>query len=338
MIKYFNFSLKEYNSFGIDVSCDSMVFLESEEDIINYLPQTETALILGGGSNILCIGDIHAPCVKLNLFEITLIKENTNHVIVRVGAGVNWHSFVEWAIEHNYGGIENLSLIPGTVGASPIQNIGAYGVELDSCIHQVFTYHLETGEKHIFSKSECEFTYRDSLFKSSRKGEFLVYQVEFKLSKAEHQIEISYAPLKKHLHNLGIERPTIKDVSQAVISIRQSKLPDPAKIGNAGSFFKNPIIDIDQFHKLKEHYPEIPSYPIDEEYMKIPAAWLIDQCGWKGRRFDDVGVHKKHALVLVNYGKGSGTEIFDLSEKIMNNVNETFSVQLEREVNIINLS
>lgn len=337
MIKYFNFSLRDYNSFGIDVSCDSMVFLESEEDIVEYLPQERAPLIFGGGSNMLLVSDIERECIKLDLTDIEIIKEDSEYGIIRVGGGVEWHDFVLWAIEHDFGGIENLSLIPGTVGAAPIQNIGAYGVELDSCVHQVYTYNLDTGKKRIFSNAECEFGYRHSIFKAELKGQYLVYQVEFILTKSNHRLEVSYAPLKALLSDQGISDPTMKDISQAVIAIRESKLPDPKKIGNAGSFFKNPIVSKSKYDEIQQTYPQVPSYPMTEETVKIPAAWLIDQCGWKGRRKEDVGVHKKHALVLVNYGAGTGKELYDLSEQILQHVNKTFGILLEREVNVIGL-
>lgn len=335
MIKYFNYSLKECNSFGIDVSCDAMVFLESKEDIEQYLPLDSSPLIVGGGSNILFTKDINAELVKIVMNDVAVIEETEDNVIVNVGAGMNWHDFVLWCLDHQYGGVENLSYIPGTVGAAPIQNIGAYGVELDTLIHRVNGYHIATGKAKSFIRDECEFGYRNSAFKTTLKGQYLISEVQFCLTKKQHLKNTSYAPLQALLQEKGIYEPSIEDISQAVIDIRQSKLPDPVEIGNAGSFFKNPIITIDQFSKLSIDHENIKSYPVDDNYVKVPAAWLIDQCGWKGYREGDIGVHEQHALVLVNYGSGSGLEILDLSKRIASSVRNTFGVELEREVNVM---
>lgn len=335
MIKYFNYSLKEHNSFGLDVSCDSIVFLENEEDIEKYLPCEKPPMILGGGSNLLFVNDVNAELVKMSLNHIETVFEDENYIYLNVGAGYNWHDFVIWAIDHNYGGIENLSLIPGTVGATPIQNIGAYGVEIESLVEQVYAFELETGKKRIFTNVECQFNYRDSIFKGELKNKYLISEVQFRLTKRDHKIVTSYAPLSAWLEARGFHEPTIQHVSNGVIDIRQSKLPDPEEIGNAGSFFKNPIIRLSQFEDLRKKFSDIKWYPVDDEHIKIPAAWLIDTCGWKGYRKKDVGVHEKHALVLVNYGEGSGSDIYNLSEEILKSVQKTFGVILEREVNVV---
>lgn len=335
MIKYFNFSLKEYNSFGLDVTCDSIIFLESDDDIEKYLPCEKAPLILGGGSNLLFVEDVNEELIKISIDHIETVYEDDNFIYVNVGAGYNWHEFVQWAISRDYGGIENLSLIPGTVGATPIQNIGAYGVEIKSMVEQVYTYEIATGTKRIFTNQDCEFNYRDSIFKGQLKNQYLISEVQFRLTKTNHKILTSYGPLSSWLEERAYHEPTIQQVSEAVIDIRQSKLPDPKKIGNAGSFFKNPIIPKSEFEQLKIIFSDIKSYPVDEGFIKIPAAWLIDKCDWKGYRKAGVGVHEKHALVLVNYGEGTGSAIYDLSLEIMKSVQQKFGIQLEREVNLV---
>ena len=335
MIQYFNYSLKECNSFGIDVSCDAMVFLESKEDIEQYLPLDTSPFIIGSGSNILFTDNVNAELVKIVMSSIEVVEEDDDYVIVNVGAGMNWHEFVLWCLDHDYGGVENLSYIPGTVGAAPIQNIGAYGVELETLIHQVDAYHIKSGKVKNFTREDCEFAYRNSAFKSTLKGQYLISEVQFCLTKKNHIKNTSYAPLRALLQDKGIYEPSIQDISQAVTEIRQSKLPDPLEIGNAGSFFKNPIIPIDQFTQLSAKHDSIKSYPVDDQSVKVPAAWLIDQCGWKGYREGDIGVHEKHALVLVNYGSASGQGILELSEKIARSVHKSFGIELEREVNVV---
>jgi len=335
MIKYFNFSLKDYNSFGFDVSCDSIIFLESNEDIEKYLPREKPPMILGGGSNLLFVDDVNEELIKISINHIETVYEDNNFIYVNVGAGYNWHEFVLWAISHDYGGIENLSLIPGTVGATPIQNIGAYGVEIKSLVEQVYTYEIATGAKRIFTNLDCQFNYRDSIFKRELQNQYLISEVQFKLTKSDHKILTSYGPLTSWLQERAYHEPTIQQVSKAVIDIRQSKLPDPKVIGNAGSFFKNPIITKSQFEELKASFSDIKFYPVDKGFIKIPAAWLIDKCAWKGYRKADVGVHEKHALVLVNYGEGTGSAIYDLSIEIMESVQQKFGILLEREVNLV---
>jgi UDP-N-acetylmuramate dehydrogenase len=245
-----------------------------------------------------------------------------------------WHDFVLYSIDENLGGIENLSLIPGSVGASPMQNIGAYGVEIKDVFHELEAYHIETGEVHTFDNESCQFGYRESVFKRRLKNQYIILNVTFRLSKTP-SINTSYGAINDELHAMGVVNPTIKDVSNAVIRIRQSKLPNPAEIGNAGSFFKNPVVANTHVDKLKERHPNMPVYPIDENSSKIPAGWLIEQDGWKGKRFDKYGVHAKQALVLVNYGGASGTDILNLSEQIIQSIEKNFGIKLEREVNIV---
>ncbi len=334
MQQHFNYSLKEYNTFGFDASCDRICFIEQEEDLEDLLPIQESVFILGGGSNVLFAKDISKVILKPTMSEILVIEENDDWLIVQVGAGKVWHEFVEWCVNNNYGGVENLSFIPGTVGAAPIQNIGAYGVELEQIFVGLHAYQLSSGNKEYFTKEVCAFGYRDSIFKQKLKGKYLVTDVQFKLTKHNHTLEYSYKPLQEFI-SASNQEPSVKGISEAVISIRQSKLPDPKEIGNAGSFFKNPIVDKSVFEKIKESHPNVPSYPVNETKVKIPAAWLIDQLGWKGHTVGDVGVHKKHALVLVNYGEGKGTDIVVLAKKITTSVKEKFQINLEREVQLV---
>jgi UDP-N-acetylmuramate dehydrogenase len=334
MQQHFNYSLKEYNTFGFDASCDRICFIETEEDLADLLPIQEPVFILGGGSNVLFAKDISKVILKPTMSNMLVIEENDDWLIVQVGAGKVWHDFVEWAVNNNYGGIENLSLIPGTVGAAPIQNIGAYGVEIEEVFVGLHAYKLSSGTKEYFPKDICAFGYRDSIFKQEMKGKYLVTDVQFKLTKQNHKLVYSYKPLKELLQKSDAEL-SVKEISNAVISIRQSKLPDPKVIGNAGSFFKNPIVDRSVFEKLSETHPNAPSYSVSDSEVKIPAAWLIDQLGWKGHTVGDVGVHEKHALVLVNYGNGKGTQIIDLAKKITTSVKETFDIDLEKEVQLI---
>ena len=335
MQQHFHFSLKDYNSFGFDTSCNRICFVDNEEDLQKLLPIDDPVFVLGGGSNVLFVKDIERLVIKPALTKIEIIEETPDWLVVQVGAGKNWHEFVKWCIENDYGGVENLSLIPGTVGAAPIQNIGAYGVELEQVFVGLHAYRLSSGTKEYFTKEVCGFGYRDSVFKQSLKGRYIITGVQFKLTKRNHNLEYSYKPLSNFLDNAGITEPGVKDISEAVIAIRQSKLPDPVDIGNAGSFFKNPIIGATVYDELKKQYPTMPSYPVNDDSVKVPAAWLIDQLGWKGYTSNDIGVHKEHALVLVNYGDGKATDIVKLSKTIMESVKEKFNIQLEREVQLI---
>lgn len=289
--------------------------------------------MLGGGSNILFVNDFEGLVIHLNIKGREIIEENDKEVLIRVGAGENWHETVMYAVDNGWGGIENLSLIPGSVGAAPIQNIGAYGVELEDVFESLEAIDLETGISKTFDKKSCKFGYRDSVFKNELKGKYIITEVTLRLQK-DPDVNRTYGALSEHLKEKGISDPDIKDISETVISIRQSKLPDPAKIGNTGSFFKNPVISEEAFRELQKEYPEIPNYPAGDE-IKIPAAWLIDQCGWKGKQIGDAGVHKAHALVIVNYGNANGGEIIELAEKIRHSVFKKFGVKLIPEVNIV---
>ena len=342
-----NYSLKNYNTFGINVSAKYFAEFDSVDTLESLLQmegKVSPKMILGGGSNILFTKDFPGLILKNNISFIAKVTEADCQVLIRAGAGVNWHQFVLHCVENNYGGIENLSLIPGNVGASPMQNIGAYGVEIKDVFRELEAYDLQEQTVRKFTASECEFGYRESIFKKKYKGRFVILNVTFALN-TNPVFNTSYGAIEQELERMKVEQLSIKAISDAVINIRTSKLPDPALLGNAGSFFKNPVISKDQFILLKEKFhastkesnstQEIPFYPIDEDHIKIPAGWLIEQCGWKGYRKDDAGCYSKQALVLVNYGKASGKEIYDLSSEIVQSVKENFGISLEREVNII---
>jgi UDP-N-acetylmuramate dehydrogenase len=279
--------------------------------------------------------DIEKLVVFLDFKGISIDRENNNSVHITVNSGENWHEFVLWCISQGFGGVENLSLIPGNVGTCPIQNIGAYGVEVKDTITKVEALEIETGKLLTFSNAECQFGYRNSIFKNEAKGKYILTSVSFQLTKNQHQLNTSYGAIETALQENKITNPTIKDVSDAVIAIRKSKLPDPKEIGNSGSFFKNPLIPTNQFLELQEKHPAIPYYKISETETKVPAGWLVEQCGFKGKRFGDAGVHKKQALVLVNYGNASGKEIYKLAQNIQQTIFDTFKIALEIEVNII---
>lgn len=332
-----NIDFTSCTTFGITVKAAQFATFSSVEELKLILSQKETNLpfmILGGGSNVLFTKDFEGLILKNEILGFEIVENAGETVHVKAGAGENWHSFVIRTIGLNLGGLENLSLIPGNVGASPMQNIGAYGREIKDVFHSLEAYHIETGEIHTFYNSDCEFGYRESVFKNKYKNQYVILNVTYKLSKSHH-LNTSYGAIEEELKKQGISSPTIKDVSNAVIAIRKSKLPDPKEIGNAGSFFKNPVIGIKQYEQLSETYPKIPSYPAGEGMIKLAAGWLIEQTGWKGKTFDQYGVHKLQALVLVNYGRATGNEIYRLSDQIIESVRETFGVTLEREVNII---
>ncbi|MBD0294075.1 MAG: UDP-N-acetylmuramate dehydrogenase [Flavisolibacter sp.] len=331
-------SLKPYNTFGIDVTARYFAPFRSVEELSellsNYKLLTPNAkLILGGGSNILFTKNFDGLVLKNEIAGIEVIEESEEHIYIKAGAGENWHQFVLYCLAHDYAGVENLSLIPGSVGASPMQNIGAYGVELKEVFHQLEALHIADGTVHTFNLADCEFSYRDSVFKHRYKNQFVILHVTFRLNK-KPRFNTSYGALNQELEKMGIKDLSIQVISQAVINIRSSKLPDWKVAGNAGSFFKNPTIPNAQFFSLKQTYPNLPSYPVDENQTKIPAGWLIEQCGWKGYRKGDAGCYEKQALVLVNYGNATGKEIFDLSVEIIHSVKEKFGINLEREVNI----
>jgi UDP-N-acetylmuramate dehydrogenase len=333
-----NVSLKPFNTFGIDAQAKYFAsfnsVIELEETLNSKIPTFRSKLILGGGSNILFTKNFDGIVLRNEIKGIDLIKEDEKYLYVKAGAGENWHQFVLFCLKHNYAGVENLSLIPGNVGASPMQNIGAYGVEIKDVFHQLEAYHLNDKAVHSFSLNDCEFGYRESVFKKKYKDQFVITSVTYRLHKHPH-FNTSYGAIKTELEAMGVKELSIQAISQAVINIRSSKLPDWKVVGNAGSFFKNPIIESDQLYQLKNSYPGIVSFPAGEGYAKLAAGWLIEQCGWKGYREGDAGCYPKQALVLVNYGGAKGEEIYRLSEKIIRTVKEKFGVTLEREVNII---
>lgn len=332
-----NISLKDYNTFGIAVNAKFFCEVNSVADLkkATSLNSYPNYFILGGGSNMLLTQDIDDLVLFINIKGIEVVWENEDEVCLEVNAGENWHQLVLWALERDYGGLENLSLIPGNTGTAPIQNIGAYGVELKDVLVSCKAMELATHEIRTFTNKECQFGYRDSYFKNEGKGKFVITSVRLKLTKRNHKLHVGYGAIVSELQNNNILEPTIKDVSNAVIAIRKSKLPDPAELGNSGSFFKNPVINGQEFHTFTNQYPQAPFYKISDDQYKIPAGWLIEQCGFKGKRFGDAGVHKNQALVLVNYGNASGREIISLAQKIINTVFETFQITISPEVNII---
>ncbi len=328
-------SLKEYNTFGVEVLANNFNKAENEDEILNFLSENKNVpLILGGGSNILFKNNINKPILKIEIKGIEIIEENENTVYISVGAGENWNDFVKWTLVKNYGGIENLSLIPGNVGSAPIQNIGAYGVELKDVFQSCRAISIDNKILKTFNKEQCNFTYRSSIFKEKLKNKYIISRVTFKLSKINHVINSEYKPLKDLLKIKGNLNPTIQDISKLVIEIRTNKLPDPKKIGNCGSFFKNPIISNSKFKNLNKYLSSVPNYKISENEVKIPAAWLIEECGFKGKNEGKTGTHKKHALVIVNNGGATGKEIYDFSQKIKKSVLKKFNILLEEEVNI----
>jgi len=331
-----NISLKPFNTFGIDVKAGYFARFSSTIELNQILNEYRKIpfLIIGGGSNLLLTKDFEGIVLKNEIKGKEIISETDHEVTVKIGAGENWHEFVIWSIENGFGGIENLSLIPGSVGASPMQNIGAYGVEIKDVFDHLFAYHIETGVTHRFSLEECQFGYRESVFKRALKNQYVITEVCFRLEK-NRKVNTTYGAIEQELQKSGISSPTIRDVSNAVISIRQSKLPNPAELGNAGSFFKNPVVEDEVANSILEKHPTAPVYPAEEGKKKLAAGWLIEQAGWKGKTIDTYGVHKLQALVLVNYGGSTGKQIFDLSSAIISDIQEKFGVTLEREVNIL---
>lgn len=328
-----NISLKSYNSFGINANAKRFVSVNSLKELKEIIASEKNIFLLGGGSNILLTGDVEKLVIHLNTKGVIVNDIAADEVLVTAEAGENWHEFVLWCVSQNYGGLENLALIPGNVGTSPIQNIGAYGVEIKDVFQQLEAIEISTGKTKIFTNQDCNFGYRNSIFKNELKGKYIITNVTFKLTKKNHNINTSYNALSALLKHK--ENPSIKEIADAVIAIRQSKLPDPKEIGNSGSFFKNPVITSDLFKELTKKYPEIPHYIISENQIKIPAGWLIEQCGFKGKRFGDAGVHEKQALVLVNYNNASGKEIYALAQRIQQKVVKIFKIALEIEVNVI---
>lgn len=338
-----NISLKAYNTFGVDAKAAYFAEADSIDDLVQVLREFEAKkkekqlplLLLGGGSNILFTKDFEGLVLKISLKGITEEHTGENEVLVTAKASENWHAFVMHCLEKNYGGLENLSLIPGNVGTSPMQNIGAYGVEIKDVFHSCRALNLETLKIEEFDLKKCSFGYRDSFFKQKGKGRYIILEVTFRLTTSEHQIHSEYGAIKSELELLGKDEPTIHDISEAVVRIRKSKLPDPEQWGNAGSFFKNPVVSLEVYEPLKKQHPEIPGYS-DGKNVKIPAGWLIEHAGWKGKEIGNVATHDKQALVILNKsGNATGREILDFSEQIISTVKELFGVELEREVNII---
>lgn len=332
-----NKSLKLLNTFGIDVTATNFVSVSTIVELkhVLALKNHPNKLILGGGSNMLLTKDYDGLVIHLNLKGIEITREDEDFVYIKANAGENWHEFVIYCINNNFGGIENLSLIPGNVGTAPIQNIGAYGVELKDVFESCEAMSTETTSIKTFNKQECYFGYRNSVFKQYLKGQFIVTSVTFKLTKRNHQLHINYGTIAAQLKAMQIEKPSIQDISKVVIDIRESKLPNPKLIGNSGSFFKNPVISKQLYNKLLENFEDIPSYPISDTEVKIPAGWLIEKAGFKGKRFEDYGVHKNQALVLVNYGNAKGEDILKLSQLIQKTVERLFGISIEAEVNIL---
>jgi UDP-N-acetylmuramate dehydrogenase len=330
-----NFSLKQYNTFGINVIAKYFTAFTNTNVLAELLDyKNEHKLILGGGSNILFTKNYYGLVLKNEIAGIEKVNEDDTYYYIKAGAGVGWHEFVIYCINNNFAGIENLSLIPGSVGASPMQNIGAYGVEIKDVFYELEAYNIENKKIVTFSKNDCAFGYRESIFKNKYKGQFIITSVTFQLNKIP-KYNTSYGAIETELEKMGVQSLSIKAISDAVINIRQSKLPDPKIIGNAGSFFKNPTIQNIQFEKLKNEFKNIVGYAVGENETKLAAGWLIEQCGWKGFRKGDTGCHEKQALVLVNYDNANGNEILELSNDIILSIKDKFNIELEREVNII---
>lgn len=333
-----NYPLENYSTFGIDVKANLFVKINSLDDINELLQSKkfiyEPKFILGGGSNILFTKNYDGLICKISIPGISVIEEDDQNVLIEAGAGVLWDDLVSYAIENKYGGIENLILIPGTVGAAPIQNIGAYGQELAETFHSVNGVLVESGETKTFIKDECKFGYRDSIFKNELKNKFIITSVKLRLNK-EPQAQLSYQEVINEIENQNVINPTIKDVSQLIAKIRRAKLPDPKEMKNAGSFFKNPIIPLKKYKSISDTYPDLKCYPVDNDNVKIPAAWLIEKCGLKGKREGNVGTYENQPLVIVNYGGATGKDVLDFAAMIRESVDEMFNIFLEFEVNVI---
>jgi len=332
-----NFSLKSFNTFGIEAKAKSFVAVHTLDELKTVLANNaaEKKFILGGGSNMLLTQDIDALVIHIDLKGKKIIKEDNDFVWVESMAGENWHEFVLWTIDQNFGGLENMSLIPGNVGTTPVQNIGAYGTEIKDTFVSCEAIQIDNQSMRTFSKEDCRFGYRESIFKQEIKNQYIITSVVFKLTKRNHKINTSYGDILKELELQKVTVPTLKDVSNAVIAIRQSKLPDPKILGNSGSFFKNPVISRSHFEKVQAQYPEIKYFDVSPTEVKVPAGWLIEQAGYKGFRKGDAGVHKNQALVLVNYGSATGQEIVALSREVQQAVFDKYGIAIEAEVNVI---
>lgn len=333
-----NHSIKNYNTFGVDVKAKYFAEVFNEDELIGILSdkkfKPEKKFVLGGGSNVLFTKDFNGIIIKLSNSRIKPVEENSDSVVIEADAGVIWDVLVDYAVEKNYGGIENLKLIPGTVGAAPVQNIGAYGQELTDTFESLNGVYINSADTKIFNHKDCRFSYRSSIFKQELKNQFIITSVKLKLKK-NPKANTSYNTLRDYLNKNQINTPTIRDACKAVASIRSKRLPDTSKIGNAGSFFKNPIVGKEIFLNLETEFPDIISFPSDSERVKISAGWLIEKCGWKGKRIGDVGTSSDHALIICNFGKASGAEIFEFAVKIKEAVLNKFGIKLEEEVNII---
>jgi len=332
-----DFSLKNYNTFGIEAKAKQFVAVHSIDELKTALENhaTEKKFILGGGSNMLLTQDIDSLVIHIDLKGKKILKEDDDFVWVESQAGENWHEFVLWTIDQNFGGLENMSLIPGNVGTTPVQNIGAYGAEIKDTFVSCEAMEITTQKMKSFSKEECRFGYRESIFKHEVKDKYIITSVIFKLTNRNHKISVEYGDIKAELAKNNIEKPSLKDVSNAVITIRNSKLPNPKELGNSGSFFKNPILSREQFLKVQEQFPDVKHFDISETEVKVPAGWLIEHSGLKGYRKDDAGVHKNQALVLVNYGKATGQDILSLSKYVQKTVFDKYGIAIEAEVNVI---
>jgi UDP-N-acetylmuramate dehydrogenase len=331
------FSLKNHNTFGIEAKAKQFIAVHSIDELKKVLEENKNLpkFILGGGSNMLLTKDIDALVIHIDLKGKKIIEENDDYVWVESQAGETWHDFVLWTIEQDFGGLENMSLIPGNVGTTPVQNIGAYGTEIKDTFVSCDAMNIETQETKTFTHAECNFGYRESIFKNEVKDQYIITSVTYKLTKRNHKINTSYGDITAELAKNNITNPSLKDVSNAVIAIRQSKLPDPKELGNSGSFFKNPILLKSDFEKIHQKFPEMKYYDVSETEVKVPAGWLIEQAGFKGKRFGDAGIHKNQALVLVNYGNATGQEILTISKDIQKTVFEKFGIHIEAEVNVI---
>ncbi len=333
-----NYSLKRLNTFGIDAKAHLFCEIKNEEQLQLILTDKNfkkiPKFILGGGSNVLFTQNFPGLVIKISISGVEIIQEDKDSVLVKAGAGEAWHELVLFSVERKFGGIENLSLIPGTVGAAPMQNIGAYGQEIKNVFEYIEGIFIDSGGKKVFKKAECKFGYRDSIFKQELKNKFVITSVVLRLNK-KPVLKLDYGTVKEELEKLNLEKVTIKNVSDVICKIRQSKLPDPSQIGNAGSFFKNPEIETEKYSQLKKEFPEIPGYKMDDNRTKIPAGWLIEKCGWKGKRVGNTGSHSKQSLVLVNYGNAKGSDILALAEKIKESVKTKFGIELEEEINIV---
>ena len=327
-------SLLPYNTFGIDAKASAIFTFQDQEELRALLKQHKDPLILGGGSNILLTQNVSEAVLINEVKGIALQSETASEVVVECGGGEEWHAFVLYCLDQGWFGIENMSLIPGSVGASPMQNIGAYGVEIKDVFHSLRAINRTTGEERVFTSEECDFGYRTSVFKTSLKGQYVITHVSFTLSKVPN-VKTSYGAIQDQLVVDGIDHPSPKDVSNAVIKIRQSKLPDPKEVGNSGSFFKNPVVANAIVDEIRKKHENVSTYPVNDEQTKVPAGWLIEQAGWKGKTFGNYGVYPKQALVLVNYGGAKGADIYNLSEQIIQDVKGKFGITLEREVNIL---